>query len=162
MRLRTILTRGWNVSLEMSELLPGPPEVVWELITDWEHQDDWMLEASDFEVISEQRAGIGVRAEATIKIAGIKTRDEVRVVAWEPPKLLSIEHLGWVSGRGVLHLTPVAEGTHIYWREELKPPLGILGALGMTLFAPVMRRIFKRDLRILAALTRAATRSQPA
>ncbi len=60
--------------------MPGPPEVVWELITDWEHQDDWMLEASDFVVISEHREGVGVEAEATIKIGGIKTRDKVRVV----------------------------------------------------------------------------------
>jgi hypothetical protein len=40
----------------------------------------------------------------------------------------------------------------------LSPPLGALGALGLTGFKPVMRRIFARDLRVLAALVRARTK----
>ena len=151
---------GWNVVLEMAATLPGPPEVVWDLITDWEHQDDWMLEASDFVVLGSQREGIGVEAEATIKIGGVKTRDRIRVVGWEPLRLLSIAHEGWVAGRGELFLTPIGrDRTHMFWREELVPPLGVLGSIGMTLFKPLMARIFRRDLRILAALTRARTRS---
>lgn len=149
---------GWNVVLEMAATLPGPPEVVWDLITDWEHQDDWMLEASDFVVLGSQREGIGVEAEATIKIGGVKTRDRIRVVAWEPLRLLSIAHEGWVAGRGELFLTPIGKDrTHMFWREELEPPLGMLGSIGMTLFKPLMGRIFRRDLRILASLTRART-----
>ncbi|MFP5352214.1 MAG: SRPBCC family protein [Actinomycetota bacterium] len=142
----------------MSETLPGPPAVVWKLITDWEHQDDWMLEATDFVVTSEQREGVGVEAEATIKIGGISTRDKVRVTGWEPEKRLEIEHLGWVSGKGEMFLTGLGgDRTHLYWREELYPPLGFAGAIGITAFKPIMYRIFKRDLRILASLTRAAT-----
>ena len=64
--LAAVITKGWPVVLEMAETLPGPSDVVWRLITDWEHQDDWMLEASDFVVTSEQREGVGVEAEATI------------------------------------------------------------------------------------------------
>jgi len=147
---------GWNVVLEMAATLPGPPEVVWDLITDWEHQDDWMLEASDFVVLGSQREGVGVEAEATIKIRGVKTRDRIRVVAWEPLRLLSIAHEGWVAGRGELSLTPIGKNrTHMFWREELEPPLGVLGSIGLTLFKPLMGRIFRRDLRILAGLTRA-------
>ncbi len=146
--------------LEMSETLPGPPEVVWRLITDWEHQGDWMLEASHFVVLSEAREGVGVEAEATVKIAGISTRDKVRVTAWEPQKRLGIAHEGWVSGSGDLYLTPLGGGrTHLYWREELFPPLGVAGALGITAFKPVMYRIFKRDLKVLAGLVRAAAHS---
>lgn len=153
-----VVTKGWPVLLEMSENLPGPPAVVWKLITDWEHQDDWMLEASDFVVTSEQREGVGVEAEATIRIGGISTRDKVRVIGWEPEKHLAIEHLGWVSGKGEMFLTPLnGDRTHLYWREELYPPLGLAGALGITAFKPIMYRIFKRDLRVLSSLTRAAT-----
>ena len=148
--------RGWPVVLEMAATLPGPPEVVWDLITDWEHQDDWMLEASDFVVLGDQREGVGVEAEATITIGGVKTRDRVRVITWEPPRLLAIAHDGWVSGRGELFLTPIGKDrTHMFWREELEPPLGPVGAIGMTLMKPLMGRIFRRDFRILAGLTRA-------
>ena len=158
MPLPRLVTKGWPVVIEMAETLPGPPEVVWGLITDWEHQDDWMLEASDFVVTSHQREGVGVEAEATIKIAGISTRDKVRVVAWEPRRRLAIEHLGWVRGRGEIFLTPLDGGrTHLFWREELEPPLGLAGALGLTGFKRLMRRIFVRDLRVLVGLTRART-----
>jgi hypothetical protein len=127
--------------------------VIWELITDWERQGDWMLEASDFVVTSDHREGIGVEAEATIKIAGIKTRDRVRVTGWEPPRRLAIEHLGWVSGAGVIDIVPSGPGrSHLFWREELYPPLGLLGAVGITGFKPIMRRIFERDLKVLARI----------
>jgi hypothetical protein len=143
----------------MTEVCAGPPESIWALITDWGHQDEWMLEASDFVVVSDVREGVGVEAEATIRIGGITTRDRVRVGEWDPPRRLVIEHLGWVTGRGIIELTPVAGGrTHVWWREELEPPLGPLGAAGMTAFKPLMGRIFRRDLRVLAGLARAAAR----
>ena len=141
--------------------MPGPPDVVWELITDWEHQDDWMLEASDFVVLTEQREGVGVVAEATVKIGGLKTRDKVRIVGWEPNHRLAIRHEGWVSGIGEIFLTPVGEGhTYVFWREDLEPPLGLLGRIGISAFKPLMRRVFQRDLRVLAGLVRARAGSR--
>ena len=144
-----------NLVIEVAEIMPGPPEVVWELITDWEHQGDWMLEARDFKVTSASREGVDVRAQATVRIAGITTRDEVEVVAWEPNRQLGIAHAGWVSGRGDIYLTQLAPAqTHVFWREQLTAPLGVLGGLGMTLLRPVMKRVFERDLRVLASLVR--------
>ncbi|HVL64263.1 MAG TPA: SRPBCC family protein [Actinomycetota bacterium] len=146
-----------RIVVEMGRIVPAPPEVVWSLITDWEHQDDWMLEARDFEVVGEQREGVGVVAEATIAIGGIKTRDRVQVTAWDPPDRLRIAHLGWVTGEGEIKLTRLGAGrTYVYWRETLHPPLGVLGAAGMTLLKPVMARVFRRDLRVLEGLARAA------
>jgi uncharacterized protein YndB with AHSA1/START domain len=146
-----VFTQGWPVVIESTLVLPAPPAAVWEHITDWENQDRWMLEASDFVVTSEKREGIGVEAEATISIAGIKTRDKVRVIGWDPGRRLAIEHLGWVSGVGEIYLTLVADDrAHVYWREELEPPLGMAGALGMSAVKPLMRRIFRKDLNVLA------------
>ena len=161
MRLGEVIKRGWPVVIELAATMPGPPATVWSLITDWEHQDDWMLEASDFVVTSPHREGAGVTAEATITIGGISTRDSVEVVAWESNKLLAIEHQGWVSGRGELHLVPVGEDrTHLYWIEYLYPPLGLLGAMGLHGFNPLMERVFRRDLRVLQGLARVASRSR--
>jgi hypothetical protein len=148
------------VLLELAETVPAEPRVVWELITDWEHQGDWMLEARGFEVLSDAREGVGVEAEATVSIGGITTRDRVRVVAWEPERHLAIEHRGWVSGRGDIYLTRLGpDVTHVFWREHLHPPLGPLGHVGLMAFRPLMRRVFARDLRVLASLARA--RSAP-
>ena len=150
--------------IDTSAVLPAPPATVWRLLTDWEHQDDWMLEASDFVVTSPHREGVGVEAEATIRIGGISTRDRVRVTAWEPEHRLVIEHLGWVSGAGDMRLTPTqghgraAGHTVLDWRETLVAPrlLGPLGRIGLRGFAPLMRRVFERDLRVLVGLARAA------
>jgi hypothetical protein len=80
----------------------------------------------------------------------------VQVIGWEPNRRLAIRHLGWVSGTGEIYLTPIGpDRTHLFWREELEPPIGIAGALGMTAFKPLMKRIFKRDLRVLSGLVRA-------
>jgi carbon monoxide dehydrogenase subunit G len=145
---------GWPVTIETSTVVPVAPVKVWGPLTDWERLGEWMLEASDFEVISEQREGVGVEAEATVRIAGIKTRDRVRVVGWEPNKRLAIEHLGFVTGTGELHLTPIGSArTHVFWAESLQAPrLGALGSLGLMALRPLMRRIFARDLRALARL----------
>jgi carbon monoxide dehydrogenase subunit G len=136
--------------------MPGPPEVVWELITDWENQGDWMLEASRFEVIGEQREGVGVEARATVRIAGLRTRDRIRVSMWEPPRILVIDHLGWVKGAGEVQLVPIREGTRMRWRETLYAPrlLGPVGRIGLRLFSPLLRRTFRRDLKVLRSLVR--------
>jgi hypothetical protein len=133
--------------------LPGPTDVVWRLITDWERQSEWMLEMSDVVVTSASRQGVGVTAEATVKIAGISTRDPIRVDVWEPPRRLGIVHEGWVRGRGDLRLTALGdETTRLDWREELRPPWSIVGALGMRMFRPLLARAFRRDVGALQAL----------
>lgn len=150
---------GWAipVRIEVSATMPGSAEAVWDLITDWEHQDDWQLEAEEFKVIGSQRQGVGTVAEASVRIAGITVRDRVRVSGWEPCSLLAIDHDGWVKGKGVLRLSGLTSGeTRIDWTEELSAPvLGPLGSFGLWLLRPVMRRVFRRDLGVLAGLVRA-------
>jgi hypothetical protein len=116
-----------------------------------------MLEAKDFAITTPFREGVGVEGEATVSIGGIRTRDRVRVTRWEPGKRLTIEHEGWVSGVGEMILTRVGPtSTHLFWREELDPPMGTLGAIGMSVFRPLMKRIFERDLKVLASLSEKA------
>jgi hypothetical protein len=156
-RLLTPLRRGWRIGFEMSSLIPATPDLVWGLITDWERQGDWMLEARDFEVIGRRRTGVGVEARATVSIAGITTTDTVVVTAWEPEKRLALRHEGWVSGSGEMRLIPTGlSGTTLVWTEQLEPPLGVLGAAGITAFKPIMQRVFDRDLRVLGELGRRA------
>jgi hypothetical protein len=140
------------VVTELERTLPGPPSLVWKIVTDWERQDLWQLEASDFVVVTPHREGLGVEAEATIHVGGIRTRDRVRVVVWDPERHLAIEHLGWVGGRGDLWMTPRNGGTALRWREELHPPWGLVGVLGLRLYRPLLLRAFRRDLDALEGL----------
>lgn len=148
---------GRKVDLAMSIRIARDPALVWPYLVDWEHLDRWMLEARDFRVIGSQREGIGVEAETTVRIAGISTRDRIRISRWEPPWVLEMEHLGWVKGTGYMELLPDDRGTKLFWRESLVPPWGWLGAIGMRLMAPFMRRIFQRDLRELRDLVERGT-----
>lgn len=147
------------VAIEMEITIDAPPEAVWEHLVDWENLGRWMTEASDFRVLSSQREGIGVVAEATIRIGFIRTTDRIRVTRWDPPRLLGLEHLGWVKGEGVMRPVPLDSRTLLRWREALiGPPIGpkgVLGALGIRLWKPMMRRRFLRDLRLLKILVEA-------
>jgi uncharacterized protein YndB with AHSA1/START domain len=145
------------IVLAMTQHVARRPEAVWPYLVDWERLDRWMREASDFRVLTDRREGVGVEAEATVRIAGIATHDRVRVTRWEPPSVLEITHLGWVRGTGYLELSPGDPGTTVYWREELVPPWGWPGRAGMWLAAPLMRWAFRRDLRLLKELVEAET-----
>lgn len=140
----------------MSVRIEAPPEVVWPYLVDWENLDLWMIEGHGFKVTSEHREGLGVTAEATIRIAGISTTDPVRVTRWDPPEVLEISHQGWVAGEGLMLCKPAPWGTFLFWKETLHPPMGILGAVGLRLFKPIMRRTFERDLRLLKDLVEKA------
>jgi hypothetical protein len=126
--------------------------VVWPYLVDWERLDRWMEEIADVRVTSEHREGVGVEAEATVRIGGIATHDRIRVARWEPPYVLEIVHLGWVRGTGTMELSKTGTGSLLFWRESLVPPWGPVGRLGMRLFLPLLLRIFRRDLARLKEL----------
>jgi uncharacterized protein YndB with AHSA1/START domain len=129
-----------------------PAETVWPYLVDWERLDRWMREIRDVRVTTPFREGVGVEAQATVRIAGFTTQDRIRVTRWEPPRILEITHLGWVKGTGYMELSPAGSGCALLWREQLIPPWGPLGRVGMRLLRPVMRRVFASDLEELRRL----------
>jgi uncharacterized protein YndB with AHSA1/START domain len=150
-------SRRRTVDITVSIPIRREPHVVWPYLVDWERLDRWMLEARDFRLLGDKREGVGVEAETSVRIAGITTRDRIRVTRWEPPSVLELDHMGWVEGTGYMELTPDDRRTTLFWRESLVPPWGWLGALGMRVMAPLMRRTFMRDLRVLRDLVEAET-----
>ena len=137
---------------DMAIELPATAEVVWDWLTDWERLPEWMTELSRVRVLGPGRGGVGMEAEGMVRIAGITTRDCMRITAWEPPNRLEIAHLGWVKGGGLMLCSPRGAGTRLAWSEWFEPPLGLLGQVGMLLLSPLIRRRFEEDLRRLQAL----------
>lgn len=142
----TVLGMNRPVVFKLSIDIEALPEAVWRFLVDWEQLHVWMKEGRGFRVTSPHREGVGVTAEATIRIGGITTTDPIRISRWEPPRTLEMEHLGWVKGSGLMQCLASTAGTRIEWTETLIPPWGILGAAGMRLLKPFMRRIFVSDL----------------
>jgi uncharacterized membrane protein len=128
-----------------------PAQAVWPFLVDWEGLPRWMQDARDVRVTG-TRQGVGAEVEATIRIGPITTKDPIRVTRWEPPAVLEIAHLGWVKGRGYMELSPTEDGVQLFWREELIPPWGFLGRTGLRMYAPILRRTFRKDLQRLKAI----------
>jgi len=92
--------------------LPVPPSQAWDVLTDWERQADWMLDADRVTVRSSVREGMGVRLAVHTRIAGVPAFVEpMQVVGWDPPLRLTLQHGGPVSGTGTWRLDAVASGT---------------------------------------------------
>ncbi|MDQ6711262.1 MAG: SRPBCC family protein [Candidatus Dormibacteraeota bacterium] len=141
-----------TIDFELSTTIAASPSTVWRYLVDWEGLHRWMSELSALRITSTRREGVGVEGEATVRIGGISTTDRIRVTRWVPPEELTIAHLGWVSGAGVMRCRQAPAGTAFTWRETLQPPLGPLGALGMRILKPLIRTTFAADVRRLKDL----------
>ncbi|MCA1839276.1 MAG: SRPBCC family protein [Actinobacteria bacterium] len=140
---------------EMKIELAAPPAKLWPFLVDWENLGSWMKEGRRFKVTSRAREGVGVTAEADIRIAGVTTHDLIRVTQWQPRRLLEIQHLGWVKGNGRMTIAETGPGSALFWTETLIPPLGLVGSFGLKVLRPLIHRVFRRDLRLLKALVEA-------
>jgi uncharacterized protein YndB with AHSA1/START domain len=141
-----------TLSFAQSIEIRRPPERIWPFLVEEGHLERWMAEAHSVHIPGGRFDGVGAEGTATIRIAGITTRDRIRATRWDPPAVLEMEHLGWVRGTGYMELGAGERATRLFWREELVPPWGPVGRLGMRLVAPVIRRTFLSDLERLQRL----------
>lgn len=155
--------------LELVQHVAAPRDVVWDVLVDWERQPAWMVDARAVHVLGTQREGVGVVLRCPTRVLGWTVQDLLRVTAWEPRRRLEIVHLGRIiTGSGGFELEDRPDdddgavgpapgrgvaGTVVRWWEEVDPPLGALGELVASRgLLPVLRRIFGRSLRNLAAV----------
>jgi uncharacterized protein YndB with AHSA1/START domain len=144
--------------LELTRTIAAPRAVVWSVLTEWERQPEWMVDAQAVHVLTPQRTGAGVTIRCPTNLFGITVQDVMRVTRWEELTHLEVVHLGRIiTGRAAFELAEVAPAeTRLTWWEEVTPPLGRLGEWGAsTLVLPLLRRLFARSLGNLAALAEA-------
>jgi len=142
-----------RVDLEVHSVAARP--VVWDVLTAWERQPEWMLDARSVRVLTPQREGSGVTIVSPTLLLGVTVDDIMRVTRWEDGRVLEVVHLGRIiTGTGAFELDDGPDGgTTIRWWEEVAPPLGALGEWGATTFvAPFIRWLFTRSLTNLARL----------
>lgn len=125
--------------------LPVPPAQAWKVLTDWERQADWMLDADRVAVRSSLREGVGVRLEVRTRIAGVPAFVEpMEVLEWDPPRRLTLRHGGPVAGVGTWRLEATTGGTRFTWTEDIRLRVPVVGGLAAWCYAPLMRRLMSR------------------
>jgi carbon monoxide dehydrogenase subunit G len=145
--------------LEVVQDVAAPRTTVWSVLTDWERQPQWMLDAKDVHVLTPQREGEGVTLRCPTNLLGVTVQDVMRVTGWREPSYLEVTHLGRIiTGSGAFDLVELGPArTRVRWWEEVDPPLGALGEWGASTFVlPVLRRIFARSLANLGRLAEQA------
>jgi hypothetical protein len=124
----------------------APPNAVWEQLASIERHVEWMADAVAIEFRSEQTRDVGTTFDCT---------------EWVPGEAMGVAHTGVVSGTGRFTLVPLAgERTRVVWEEDLRFPWWLGGPLGELAGGwLVLRPIWRRNLRRLAALVTAERRA---
>ena len=138
--------------VETSVVVRAPIERVWQVLADVEGQPRWMRDMKAVRIDQPGEIGVGTRAEADVRIFGLRVLDPISITAFEPPRSFAIRHEGRFSGSGDIRLEPDADGdtTTVIWAETLVPPW--LPSLGTWILTPILRRVFQSDLERLRDL----------
>ena len=142
-------------SIHVEERIEAPPEEVWAAIEDISSHVRWMEDAVDIRFISATRSGVGTTFDCDTRVGPLRLTDRMVVTEWDPPRAMGIRHAGVVTGVGRFVLAPSARGTAFAWEERLTFPAWVGGGLGGAAAAPLLRRVWRRNLRNLKTLVEA-------
>ena len=145
-----------SIEFQVTEILPGTPERVFQALTDLEGAARWMPGIAHVERVGDVREGVGSRWRETRMMRGKEVTEELEVTHYHPPSHLTLRIDGTkgTSGRGTYvfdyHLAQRVGGTevrmHGHIDGNLPPMLRWMGPL----LAPLIKRECAKDLRALA------------
>ncbi|MFZ0325487.1 MAG: SRPBCC family protein [Actinomycetes bacterium] len=129
----------------------APPEVVWDAVTDWPRQSQWML-GTTVRATTAGGVGLGGGIEAYTGIGRVGFLDPMVITEWDPPRRCVVRHTGRVvRGDGVFEVLALPLGrSRFVWSEVLQIPGGWLGRLGWPVVAPAFVLGVRRSLQSLA------------
>ncbi|MBI30123.1 MAG: hypothetical protein CL519_02200 [Actinobacteria bacterium] len=146
--------------IRITEKIEASPEVVWNAISDIQTHVEWMADASDIRITSEQTEGIGVTFDCDTKVGPLKTTDKMQITEWTPNQTLTIRHKGLVEGTGSFILEKNSDGKTLFiWEEKLDFPLLFGGRVTEFFAKPVLIKIWKKNLFRLKHLVETSERS---
>ena len=138
----------------MSTLVDAPPTAVWRELADIANHVEWMADAESIEFTSEQRRGVGTTFDCATRIGPLRTVDRMEVTRWDDGREMGVRHVGLVRGEGVFTLRPAGDdggSTRLDWTERLRFPWYLGGPVAGFVAGPVLRHIWRDNLRRLAA-----------
>ena len=100
--------------IELEVLIQAPAQKVWDGITNWQAQSQWMLGTKVWPVDGDG-TGVGGKIEAFTGIWRIGFLDTMEITAWDPPRLCRILPNCYI-GLLVTKSPPISPP--ILWRQQ--------------------------------------------
>ena len=145
--------------LQTSLVVGAPPSAVWRELADLASHVEWMADAASITFVDDQRQGVGTRFDCVTRLGPLRTVDRMEVTRWEDGRAMAVRHVGLVRGEGVFTVVPNGSddaATRIDWTEDLRFPWWLGGPVGGLLARPVLRAVWRGNLRRFAARVTAA------
>jgi Polyketide cyclase / dehydrase and lipid transport len=145
--MRTVIRRQVDVA--------ATAQVVWEYVTDWPTQEEWIPKTRVERIDSAD--SVGGRLRAWTGIGPLGFWDPMTITSWDVRPdgggRCEVLHTGnVVRGEGEFEVLALSDGmSRFVWSELLILPLGRLGALGWKLMGPVLTRMVDGALRDMKA-----------
>jgi hypothetical protein len=137
--------------------IDAPPDQTWRVLEPIEHHVDWMADAESIRFVGPQTRGAGTTFDCVTKVGPFRLTDRMTVIEWEPGRMMGIQHKGLVTGRGRFTLRRRrGKRTQFTWAERLSFPWWMGGPVGGLAAKPVLRAIWRRNLRRLKTIVEAA------
>ena len=125
---------------------------MWADVRDIASHVQWMEDAVEIRFLGRLRSGVGTSFDCVTRVGPVTLVDRMEVTSWEPGRSIGVRHVGVVSGEGRFTLRRAWGGrTRFTWEERLRFPWWLGGPVGAVVGAPVLRRVWRRNLRNLAA-----------
>jgi carbon monoxide dehydrogenase subunit G len=139
----------------------APASAVWDAVTDWDAQGEW-IPATRVRAVDGDGRGVGGRIEAFTGLGRLGFLDTMVVTEWRPQTWCAVEHTGRVvRGTGAFAVAQTSDGATFTWSEDLELPGGALGGLGWPLISPFVRLGVRLALTRLAHSIEARHAAQP-
>ncbi len=139
------------MDIKVSIELPTSIENTWKYIADIQSHTQWMQDALSITITSDKREGVGTSFECLTAVGPFRLTDKMEITDWQPPYLMGVKHNGLVSGQGKFSLEISEAGTLFTWEEDLELSWNYGGKLGESLATPILKAIWKKNLRALRA-----------
>ena len=112
-----------------------------------------LIDAEKIDFLSENNSGMGTEMKVLTKIGPIKLYDYMTVTNWVVEKSIAVDHIGIVTGKGEFKLEEIDENnTKFNWEETLKFPIYLGGVIGEFFGAPILKLIWRKNLKNLKEL----------
>jgi carbon monoxide dehydrogenase subunit G len=138
--------------IRIQQTIDAPPAAVWRRLADIADHVSWMADAASIRFTGEQRTGVGTTFVCDTRVGPLRTRDVMEVTEWREGEAIGVRHRGLIAGTGrfVLHAEDDG-GSSVVWDERLRFPWWLGGPVGERVTAPVLRAVWRGNLRRLAA-----------